>query len=103
VTEPVGRLLIVEDERAQRDALVQYLSRRGHHVVGVSTGEEALERLAVECFGLLVTDLRLPVVDGLSVVRRARSWTRDGVLLTTAFASVESAIEALRLGAQTTS
>ncbi|MBK8598265.1 MAG: response regulator [Holophagales bacterium] len=60
MNEPTGRLLIVEDERAQRDALVQYLSRRGHHVVGVSTGEEALERLAVESFGLLVTDLRLP-------------------------------------------
>ncbi|MBK6407415.1 MAG: sigma-54-dependent Fis family transcriptional regulator [Holophagales bacterium] len=100
MTEPVGRLLIVEDERAQRDALVQYLSRRGHHVVGVSTGEEALERLAVESFGLLVTDLRLPGVDGLTVVRRARELDEEmGVLLTTAFASVESAIEALRLGA----
>jgi DNA-binding NtrC family response regulator len=100
VSEPTGRLLIVEDERAQRDALVQYLSRRGHQVVGLSTGEEALERLARESFGLLVTDLRLPGVDGLAVVRRARELDEEmGVLLITAFASVESAIEALRLGA----
>ena len=100
MSEPTGRVLIVEDERAQRDALVQYLSRHGHVVAGVATGEEALERLARESFALLVTDLRLPGIDGLAVVRRAVELDEEmGVLLITAFASVESAVEALRLGA----
>ncbi|MCG3195222.1 MAG: Transcriptional regulatory protein ZraR [Thermoanaerobaculia bacterium] len=96
----LGRLLVAEDERAQREALVQFLSARGHEVTGVATGEQAMERLAAETFSLLITDLRLPGMDGLAVVRRAREIDEEmGVLLITAFASVESAIEALRAGA----
>ena len=94
------RVLVVEDERAQREALAQYLGRAGYAVTAVASGEEAAERLAGEPFAVLLTDLRLPGVDGLAVVRRARERDEEtGVLLMTAFASVESAIEALRIGA----
>ena len=94
------RVLVVDDERAQRDALRQYLGRAGLAVDAVSSGEDALERLAAESYALLITDLRLPGIDGLEVVRRAHELDDEiGVLLITAFASVESAIEALRIGA----
>ncbi len=94
------RLLIVEDERAQRDALSRYLRRQGYEVVATASGEEALERLQSEPFSLLITDLRLPNMDGLEVIRRAHLLDQElCVLLITAFASVDSAIEALRLGA----
>ncbi len=100
MSQTSGRLLIVEDERAQREALVHYLSRQGYEAVAVSTGEQALERISRETFNLLITDLRLPGLDGLAVVRRARELDDEmGVLLITAYASVESAVEALRVGA----
>ena len=94
------RLLVVEDERAQRDALVSYLGRKGYAVDAAGTGEEALDRLSSGPYALLVTDLRLPGMDGLAVIRRARELDEEmGLLLITAYASVESAVEALRLGA----
>ena len=94
------RILVVEDERAQRDALVTYLTRKGYAVDAAGTGEEALSRLASGSYSLLLTDLRLPGMDGLAVVRRARELDEEmGLLLMTAYASVESAVEALRLGA----
>ena len=94
------RILVVDDERAQREALLQYLTRAGFTVDAVGTGEEAIELLAHESYALLITDLRLPGIDGLAVVRRAHELNEEaGVLLITAFASVESAIEAMRIGA----
>jgi two-component system response regulator PilR (NtrC family) len=94
------RILVVDDERAQRDALRQYLTRAGFAVEAVGTGEEAVDLLAHESYALLITDLRLPGIDGLAVVRKAHELNEEvGVLLITAFASVESAIEAIRIGA----
>jgi len=100
VSDGDARCLVVDDERAQREALRQYLSRRGHEVDAVATGEEAVERLAAGGYAILITDLRLPGIDGLEVVRRARELDDElGVLLITAYASVESAVDALRIGA----
>ena len=92
---------MVEDERAQRDALAQYLGRAGYAVTAVASGDQALARLAAGPYAVLLTDLRLPgATDGLAVVRRAREKDDEiGVLLMTAYASVESAVEALRVGA----
>lgn len=95
------RLLIVDDERAEREALEQYLTKAGFVVEAAESGEEALEKLAEYSFGLLITDLRLPGMDGLDVIRRAHELQEEiAVLLITAFASVDSAVEALRLGAE---
>lgn len=100
MTPPGGRILIVEDERAQRDALAQYLARLGHAVTAVATGEEAVDLLARRTHAILITDLRLAGMSGLDVVQRAHELDEDfGVLLMTAYASVDSAIEALRIGA----
>ena len=100
MSERRERILVVDDERAQREALRQYLERSGFEVDAVGTGEEAIDRLPEGGYALLITDLRLPGVDGLGVVRKAHELSDQiGVLLITAFASVESAIEAVRLGA----
>jgi len=93
-------VLVVEDERAQRDAVAQYLARSGYAVTAVATAEQALEQLTGGPFAVLLTDLRLPGADGLTLVRRARARDEElGVLMMTAYASIESAIEALRIGA----
>ena len=90
----------MEDERAQREALARYLGRAGYEVEAVASGEAAIERLPLFAPAVLLTDLRLTGVDGLEVVRRSRELDEEmGVLLVTAWASVDSAIEALRLGA----
>jgi DNA-binding NtrC family response regulator len=100
MTPPRDRILVVEDERAQRDALAQYLGRLGHPVTAVATGEEAVGLLASGSYAILITDLRLFGMSGLDVVRRAHELDEElGVLLMTAYASVESAVEALRVGA----
>jgi len=100
MSEKHERILVVDDELAQREALRQYLSRAGFTVDAVGTGEEAVELLAHESYALLITDLRLPGIDGLAVVRKANELNEEiGVLFITAFASVESAIEAMRNGA----
>ena len=94
------RVLIVEDERAQREALAQYLTRQGYAVSSAASGEEALGLLERSSHAVLITDLRLPGLDGLGVVRRAHELDEElGLLLMTAYASVESAVEALRVGA----
>ena len=94
------RLLLIEDERAQRMALSQYLSDAGFVNDAVESAEEALEHLSRTDYGCLITDLRLPGLSGLELIRRARQIDEElGCLLVTAYASVDSAIEALRLGA----
>ncbi len=99
--ESERRVLVVEDERAQRDALAQYLGRMEYKVTAVASGEDAVRHLAETSFEALITDLRLPGIDGLTLIRRARELNEEiSVLLITAYASVESAIEALRIGAQ---
>ncbi len=92
--------MLIEDERAQREGLARYLEKKGFQVDAYDAGEAAMESLRERAFTILITDLRLPGMSGLDVVRRARQLDEDlGVLLITAYASVESAIEALRVGA----
>lgn len=94
------RILLVEDERAQRDALTHYLSKQGFVVDPMASGEQAADALKAKSYSVMITDLRLPGIDGLEVVRRARALDEElGILLATAYASMESAIDALRAGA----
>ncbi len=94
--EPV---LVVEDEPPQRDALTRYLTKSGFAVRATGSGEEALALLEQHRFTALITDLRLPGIDGIEVARRAKVRDADlGVLLITAYSSIETAIEALRAG-----
>ncbi len=100
MSQSLHRILVVEDEFAQREALRKFLSRAGFEVDAVETGEEAIELVTSEPYSLVITDLRLPGMDGLDVVRKTHEIDAEiGVLLITAFASLESAVEALRAGA----
>jgi two-component system, NtrC family, response regulator AtoC len=100
VSGTAQRILVIEDERAQREPLARYLTRSGFSVVEARSGEEGVEALGERDFSVLLTDLRLPGIDGLEVIRRARLLDPQlGIILITAYASVESAVEALRLGA----
>ncbi len=94
------RILIVDDEPSIRKVLSAQLRRIGHDVVVAQDGAAAIERMGSERFDVVVTDLKMPLVDGMEVLRWA-SEHRPGlpVILITAHGTVDSAVEALKRGA----
>jgi two-component system response regulator HydG len=96
----MARVLVVDDEPKLGRFVAEMLELDGHDVARAGGGKEALERLAESRFELVVTDLRMPDVDGLAVLRAARSRSpAPEVILMTAFGSAEGAVEAMKGGA----
>src|SRR5208283_5981781 len=94
------KILIVDDEPDICKALEFLLKRQDYAVFSVNSGEDAIERLKKENFDVVLTDLKMGKVDGITVLDRARELCPDTpVIMMTAFASLESAIEAIRRGA----
>jgi len=94
------RVLVVDDERNNREALAKILGKAGHEVVGAASGEEALAALQDVGFDLVVTDLRMIGAGGIEVLKAAKQHSSEPeVILLTAYGTVESAVEAMKLGA----
>lgn len=94
------RILVVDDEIVLRNNVAKFLTLRGHHVDTAASGEEALEKVACTSYGLVITDRRMPGMDGLTLIAELRDHQPSALtLLITAYASLDSAIEALREGA----
>ncbi|ATB45524.1 sigma-54-dependent transcriptional regulator [Corallococcus macrosporus] len=95
-----GRLLVVDDQRNMRATTALLLRAENYTVFEAATGEEALAQLASGSIDLLLTDLKMEPMDGLTLLRRALEVApRLQVIMMTAFGSIESAVEAMRLGA----
>jgi excisionase family DNA binding protein len=93
------RILVVDDEAAIRDLLAKTLALAEYDVDVAPEGRTAVERLRGSSYDLLITDLRMPGVDGLSVIREARRFRPDlPVVIITGFSTETSAIEAINLG-----
>lgn len=94
------KILLVEDDRALREALVDTLLLAGHDYVAVGSAEQALERVSAEPFGLVISDVNMPGMDGHGLLQRLRAgWPQLPVLLMTAHGSVQQAVDAMRHGA----
>lgn len=93
------RVLLVDDEPAIREMLCEYLRGRGLEVHEAPDAETAVARLDRERPDVVLTDLKLPGNDGISVIRAATTWSVPAVMMT-GFATVESAIEAHAAGAR---
>jgi len=94
-------ILVVDDEPAMRRVLEIGLRRLGHTVRLACNGQEALGLLAEDAFDLVLTDLRMPVLDGLGLLKAmADRGLQVPALVMTAQGSVDSAVEAMKLGAQ---
>lgn len=94
------KILLVDDDAGQRSLLESFLRSQGFDVVGVDSGAQALEVLRCERVGLLISDVRMPGMSGLEMLRRVRrEFGRLPVLLVTAFADVRDAVGAMRDGA----
>lgn len=93
-------ILVVDDEAGIREVLRAALTTEGHRVVVATGGEEALQILTRETIDLVITDLSMPGVDGVELLRRGAKLAPDTpAIVVTAYGSKESAIEAMRYGA----
>jgi len=94
------RILVVDDEPSMREMLRIVLRRDGYDVTVAANGTEALDVLRRERMDLLLSDIRMPDISGVDVLRAAKDANKDLVaFMMTAFASTDTAVEAMRLGA----
>src|SRR5512139_3583950 len=95
-----SKILVVDDERMIRWSIQQALSKDGHSVAAVETGEEAVAQALDEMPDLVFLDITLPGIDGLEVLRRLKSMEPSAtVVMVTATDDLKTAVEAMRLGA----
>jgi two-component system response regulator HydG len=95
-----GRILVVDDQRNMRTTTALVLSTEGYTVSQAATGQEALDYLSRNSVDVLLTDLKMEPMDGLTLLKKAmEAVPRLQVIVMTAFGSIDSAVEAMRLGA----
>src|SRR5712671_1794094 len=98
--DPTKHLLLVEDEAPLRQAIAEQLADRGYHVEQAESGEAAIARLADFAFDIIITDLRLPGVDGSAVIEAAVARYPEIIaIVVTGYGTVKDAVEAIKRGA----
>jgi DNA-binding NtrC family response regulator len=95
-----SRILIAEDNDLSRDNLTELLSLSGYEVKAVGNGREAMEALVEEKFDLIITDLRMPQVDGLELLKFSKEMNPNHVvIMITGYGTVNTAVDAMKMGA----
>ena len=95
-----GKLLIVDDEKVALKNLEHVMKKEGYEVIATQSGANALMHLEKQRFDVVLTDLRMEKVDGMQVLQKCRDGGSDTeVILITGFATLESAVEAMKHGA----
>lgn len=95
------RVLVVDDELVVRDSLKEWLEVEGFSVDMAGSGREAVELISQNEYGLMLLDIKMPGMDGVEVLRLAREMRESlPVLMMTAYATVETAVGAMKLGAR---
>jgi DNA-binding NtrC family response regulator len=96
----MDNVLIVEDHDQLREQLARFYQEEGYRVTTAGSGEEAFDRLAQQRFAIVVSDVKMPGVDGFQLTRHIREKYSDtDVILITAFGNIKQAVEAMKLGA----
>jgi DNA-binding NtrC family response regulator len=97
---PSGRILVVDDESIVCESCKRILDEDGYEVETALSGEEAFEKMKENPFDIVITDLKMPDIDGMEVLRTFRQEYPDTVvIMITGFSTVETAVEAMKLGA----
>lgn len=95
-----AKILVVDDDTVARDLLAEALKKEGYSVEAYGSGEEAIARGREGRVDLVLTDIRMGAVDGLTVLREFKRMSQDtAIVVLTAFGSLEGAIEAIKQGA----
>jgi two-component system response regulator AtoC len=96
----MAKILIADDQDMMRDSLAATLVRQGHEVVAAIDGPTAVTRLSQSRFDLMITDYRMPKMNGNELLAEAKKLRPEmPVVLMSAFATVPNAVEAMKLGA----
>ncbi|MCH8344968.1 MAG: sigma-54-dependent Fis family transcriptional regulator, partial [Planctomycetes bacterium] len=96
----MSRILVVDDKEMMRDSVATMLVRQGHSVVAAAGASAALEKIAQRGFDALITDLQMPQMNGLELLKEVRSHDDQlPVIFMTAYGTVETAVAAMKNGA----
>ncbi len=96
----MNNILIVDDEQSMRELLSIMLKKEGYDVSTANNGEHALRAVQSEIFDLIITDIRMPSVNGIELLKSVKELSPETVVIVvTAFASTETAVDAMKLGA----
>lgn len=99
-SDPIRTILVVEDDAVTREMVAELLAEAGYEVAAAESAEQALAMIGEREFGVVLTDLQMPGMNGLELLVELREhWPHTPVLLMTAYASIETAIQATRAGA----
>jgi len=100
MANPKQVILIVDDEEGLREGLSKLLEGEGYAVIAAETGEEALQILQQSHIDLVLTDMRMPGMDGIELLKKIRERHGElGVIILTGYGQIESYIEAMNFGA----
>ena len=95
-----GRILVVDDEDIVRTSCSRTLSPEGYEVRLAKNGVEGLKMASEERFDLVLTDLKMPDMDGIEVLRIIKGkWPETAVIIVTGYQTVDTAVKAIKLGA----
>jgi len=95
-----GRILVVDDEDIVRTSCSRTLSPEGYEVRLAKNGAEGLMMASEERFDLVLTDLKMPDMDGIEVLRIIKEkWPETAVIIVTGYQTVDTAVKAIKLGA----
>lgn len=96
------KILIVDDDKNELQGYLKVLSQDDFIVAGASHGYEALKKIEEQSFDIMISDIRMPQIDGITLLKEAQKRDPDiSVILVTAFGTIDSAVEAMKLGAET--
>lgn len=96
----MAKILVVDDELSIIEVLKALLTKHGHQVTTCNSGSEAQHLLREQVFDLMITDVRMPEVDGIALLEQAREiQSHLAVIVMTAYAGVDNAVEAMKKGA----
>ena len=96
----MSKILVVDDEQSLRDFLAIMLKKEGHDVVTAEDGTHAMNAVQSEIFDLVISDVKMPGIDGIGVLKSVKEISPETVvIMITAYATAETAVEAMKLGA----
>jgi DNA-binding NtrC family response regulator len=95
-----AKILVVDDDKALADDLAEYLTKLGYQAAAAYGGREALSRFEQGDFQVVITDLKMPEVDGMELLEAVKALDRRVVVtVITGYGTIESAVEAIKKGA----